>query len=207
MFFVLLWKIFRLEREGLLIEHIAKWVTCILVAFCYDKLGANYIASHFSSALRICRFCMATTQTSKSVCDVRQCQLKTKETHHGVHGFFHVICIMFMHITWKKFVNTNKTSQFTGTSANPHWINSVLSMPLSTCHDIMNDLLDGIGPYEINLVINAAVTLRRVGLTCVQRVVKFWHTPNTVDARFSYVWRTLYTFGERSKTSWHVLTR
>ena len=63
---------------------------------------------------------------------------------------------------------------------------------------------DKIFCYQFDYV---AVTPRRVALTYVQCVVKFCHTPDTIDARFSYVLRTLYTSGERSNPSWHVLTR
>ena len=50
----------------------------------------------------------------------------------------------------------------------------------------------------------AAVTPRRVALTCVQRVVKFCHT---IGAQHFHVLRTFYTFGERSNASWLLLTR
>ena len=70
---------------------------------------------------------------------------------------------------------------------------------------------DSIGMQIHTLVPNyAAVTPRRVALTCVQRVVNFVtrrHTPDTVGARFCHVLRTLYTFCERSNTPWLVLTR
>ena len=60
------------------------------------------------------------------------------------------------------------------------------------------------------VVLNAAVTPRRVALTCVQRVVKFCHTSSHArqDQRMILsCFVNVLPFGKHSNTSWLVLTR
>lgn len=135
----------KLEREGFMITvgGIEQTVHAALATFSADNLSAHMLAGFtmsFNSA-RVCRYCMATHTDVKDKFTESDFVLRTPEVH-----LYHLTCIE----------NANDRRTYGVNYPSPFSELNYFDMTQTFPYDIMHDLLEGVIPLIIKLVLSWA---------------------------------------------------
>lgn len=152
-----------LENEGLCIQGIHDRVYGSLMYICGDNLNSHALGGFNTSfspnVLRPCRFCMVTRDEIQDVINADALTLRTKEDYNNS------VRIVSENPSHSKTYGIHFNSPFN--SGNFHVVGGLPP-------DIMHDLLEGVVPFELALVLKALISEKFITLHNVNHKITTW---------------------------------
>lgn len=150
-----------LEDEGIIISGVPCKVKGGIVAIVGDNLAAHQIGGYvicFSGNIRCCRFCLATNEDMQTIFTDSTFTSRSKELHK-VHLSLIAIDSKYSSIYGLKYQSSFNSLRYFHTST---------MLP----PDAMHDLLEGIVPIELGLILDVLIQKRYVTLSQLNNTIK-----------------------------------
>jgi len=152
-----------LEQEGIKVEGFHQRLYGSLSFICGDNLNSHIIggfnASFGPNVYRPCRFCLTTNSELQDVIEINLMQLRSKESYDRQ-------CALV--------TATPSDARTYGIRYTSPFISGAFHVVNGLPPDIMHDLLEGVVPLEMALVLKHLISSNYIDLTTFNRVITTW---------------------------------